>query len=466
VQDLGAAYVSKLDAKFGRKGVSDFVTYWFPKSHDHLPEGGRAGFVATKSVKQGDGRKVSLDYVVDNDGVIIDAVSSMPWSGVANVHVSIVNWQKGGKPPALKTLWMNPETEPLLLETITSALSPNIDLREAVTLKANRGFAFQGQTNNVKAAFELGGYDARRFATLHPSETTALHPLLGGKKLLHATSSDEWIIDIPTPDADVAWREFPVIMKHLESRALPVLAERAGIEAVANALAFADDSQASVNTHKQGALGKWWSLWRRRAEYLEAVANLPRYIAVNRTAAGGRLPVFAFVDGRFRANDSIIAYPFEDDYSFGILQSAVHETWFRARGTTLGTAPRFGTSVYAAFPWPQSATVAQAERVAGAAAALVSHAGAAFGQGYSLGDQFDVLRKPGKSTLRSLKDDLDIAVIEAYQFDAEEPLLDQIFELNLLCAQRAKSNTPVVSPGPVHGLTPTSTWKWPAPRFN
>ena len=80
----------------GRRGVSDFVTYWFPRTHDHLPTGGRAGSRRDASIRERRRRaKASLDYVVDHGGVIFDAVSSQPWSGDAVVHVSIVNWIKG-----------------------------------------------------------------------------------------------------------------------------------------------------------------------------------------------------------------------------------------------------------------------------------------------------------------------------------------------------------------------------------
>lgn len=461
VKELGAAYVSDLDAKFGPRGVSDFVTYWFPIAHDHLPEGGRAGFVATKSVKQGDGRKVSLDYVVEHGGVIVDAISSMPWSGVANVHVSIVNWQKGGDAPNLKTLWMSPDIEPLLLGQITAALSPNINLKEARNLQVNVASAFQGQTNNVKSAFEPSSFDARVLRKSSTTEAGVVHPLLGGRVMLHAVKSDNWIIDIPETDADLAWRKYPASMGRLERLALPVLQERANEERKANDEAFARNPNARVNRHKQDALKRWWVLWRRRPDYLEAIGDLDRYIAVNRTASGNRVPVFAYVDGRFRVNDSIIAYPYDDDYSFGVLQSAVHETWFRARGTTLGTAPRFGTGVYPSFPWPQSPDQERVDAVASAAGALVAHTGQAFNQGYSLAGQFDVLRRPGSSTLRSLKDHLDAAVMDAYGFDRDEPLLDQIFELNLLLGQREDASEPVTAPGPRPTDVLRSTWKWP-----
>ena len=76
-------------------GISDYVSYWFRKAHDLLPDGGRAGLVGTANIRSGDTRKNTLDYIVDNGGVIYDAVSSQPWSGDASVEVSIVNWTKG-----------------------------------------------------------------------------------------------------------------------------------------------------------------------------------------------------------------------------------------------------------------------------------------------------------------------------------------------------------------------------------
>lgn len=461
VKELGASYNSRLNEHFGPRGVSDFVTYWIPLAHDRLPKGGRAGFVATKSVKQGDGRRVSLDYVVEHDGVIIDAVSSMPWSGVANVHVSIVNWQKGGTPPKDKILWMNVREEPLVLPEITAALSPAVDLKSAVTLKGSVALSFQGQTNLVKNAFEPNRFTARLLAK---SEGAVIHPLLGGRSLLHSTRADEWIIDIPETDASLAWQAHPQVMKHLEREALPILEDRAEQQRIANIEARKSNPRARINTHHQGFLDRWWTLGWRRGNYLKAVAGMKRYIAVNRAATVDRLPVFTFVDGKFHVNDSVIAFPFDDDYSLGILQSSVHEAWFRARGgATLGTAPRYGSNVFPSFPWPQHSTREQEEAVVRAAIALVEHTSKAFANGYSLGSQFDVLRRPGKSVLRDLKLDLDGAVLDIYGFDQSEDLLTQILELNLLVAQKEREGLQVDGPGPRFTHAEPSVWSWPAP---
>jgi len=465
-RDLGADYVSRLDERFGPKGVSDFVTYWFPIAHDHLPEGGRAGFVATNSVKQGDGRRFSLDYLVDNNGAIVDAVSEMPWSGDANVTVSIINWQKGGTPPATKTLWLDIDEEPLELDWITAALSPEIDLHGARPLNANREGVYQGQTSGVTNGYEVSSFIAARLARHSEVQASAIHPLMGGRQLLHNTTINEWLVDVPTRDADVAWRDYPGILSHLEREVLPVRQERAEAQRVNNAPALERNPEAKVATHHIDFLDNWWTLWRRRGDYLDAIDGLTRYVALTRTSSEERGPVFAFIDGRFHIDDSVVAFPYDDDYSLGILQSIVHTTWFRERCTTLETRLTYtlGT-VFRSFPWPQSPSQDAVDRVAAAMALINLHRSQQFSLGYSLAQQYDALRTPGHSTLRGMHAMLDAAVAEAYGFDTTQNLLTQIFELNLLLAQKEREGQTVTGPGPRPTSATPSTWFWPAPTL-
>jgi hypothetical protein len=89
----GDAYVERLKTTFN-VGVKDYCVYWFRKAHDHLSPNQRAGLVGTNSVSQNLGRSASLDYIVNNGGVVTDAISSQKWPGEAKVHVSLVNWIK------------------------------------------------------------------------------------------------------------------------------------------------------------------------------------------------------------------------------------------------------------------------------------------------------------------------------------------------------------------------------------
>ena len=60
----------------------------------------------------------------------------------------------------------------------------------------------------------------------------------------------------------------------------------------------------------------------------------------------------------------------DDDYTFGVLHSRVHEAWALAQGTQLETRPRYTpTTCFETFPFPHP-TEAQRKAVAEAAREL------------------------------------------------------------------------------------------------
>lgn len=135
--NLGDAYVDRIVQQFPdvRDSV-DFCTYWFRLAHDNIKPDGRAGLVATNSIRHGKSRRASLDYVRDNGGHIHAAISTQPWSGEANVHVSIVNWScdpAGGY-----------RLDGQEVPTINTSLRSTVDVSEAIRLSANKGYCFQG----------------------------------------------------------------------------------------------------------------------------------------------------------------------------------------------------------------------------------------------------------------------------------------------------------------------------------
>ena len=95
-------------------GMADYCVYWLRKAHDHLPPcthadpvAGRAGLVGTQNIRNNKSRVGGLDHVVE-DGTIVEAVDNQPWSGEANVNVSIVNWVKTQEKallPQKRRLW-------------------------------------------------------------------------------------------------------------------------------------------------------------------------------------------------------------------------------------------------------------------------------------------------------------------------------------------------------------------------
>lgn len=95
-QELGRSYVNRIRDRYRDiDGRADYCVYWFRRAHQELQAGKRAGLVGTNTIRQNYSRLGGLDYVVRNGGTIVEAVSTMKWSGEADVDVSIVNWVKG-----------------------------------------------------------------------------------------------------------------------------------------------------------------------------------------------------------------------------------------------------------------------------------------------------------------------------------------------------------------------------------
>lgn len=465
--DLGADYVARLHDRFGPKGVADFVTYWFPKAHDHLPEGGRAGFVATKSIHQGDGRKASLDYVTANGGVIIDAAKMIPWSGEAQVTVSIVSWQKGGTPPTARVLWLEEATVRQEVANITAGLSAETDLNETRNLRANKESFFQGQTYGMAKVFRVDASTARTLIKAEPTDIEVIHPILGGNELLKSTEVGDWVIDVPAQDSSAAYGRYPKLMRFLEPLAMEPRVNRAQSQAAVNAEISAANAKARVNAHHIRFADQWWTLAWRREDMLTAIGGLDRYIALTRTSSEKRGPVFSFVDSRVRLSDGGVAFPFDDDYSFGVYQSGLHSVWFEAKCTTLETRLTYTSrTVGGHFPWPQDPAPDAVMRVAKAAAAIVDNRAKAFAMGITLAQQYDVLRKPGRSSLRELHHELNDAVMAVYGFAPGSDALAQLLALNHAIADREAAGRAVTGPGPIAGLnTRLSTWAFPEPEL-
>jgi hypothetical protein len=140
-----------------------------------------------------------------------------------------------------------------------------------------------------------------------------------------------------------------------------------------------------------------------------------------------------------------MVFTFDDYYSFGVIQSNAHWEWWVAKCSTLKGDLRYTTNtVWDTFPWPQSPTKAQVDKVAKAAQQLHQQRTQML-RDYkmSMRDLYRTLEKPGKNALRILYETLDKAVLDAYGFAPDTDLLT----LNHEIAERERAGLPVQSPG-------------------
>jgi type II restriction/modification system DNA methylase subunit YeeA len=174
-----------------------------------------------------------------------------------------------------------------------------------------------------------------------------------------------------------------------------------------------------------------------------AIRSLSRYIA---TPPLSKHRLFAWLDTSVLPDHQLVVFARDDDYTFGVLHSRVHETWARGMGTQLREVEsgfRYTpTTCFETFPFPRP-TDAQRDAIAEAARDL---------------DRLRIgwLNPPGlsdaelsKRTLTNLynvrptwlaqaHERLDAAVLAAYDWPADierEDLLTRLLALNLARAK-------------------------------
>ncbi|MGF6739737.1 DNA methyltransferase [Paraburkholderia atlantica] len=466
--ELGRDYVQLVAAAYPEiPRRADLCTYWFRRAHDQLSPctlhdrvAGRAGLVGTQNIRNNASREGGLDYIAGS-GTLIDAVVNQPWSGEANVNVSIANWVKSQDPnlvPSKKQLWFKIEStseskrkprgsgsalkhyelDVREASHINSSLSDGIDVSVAAVLSSNR---------SPKKCFEglQTGHDGFR---LTPAEVQSLvpasdlnvvvFPYLAGTALLTSDhqAPSEYVIDFQDMDLLSASKHSSVFAL-VKERVLPTWQQ--------NAIAEREDTGKDAGEH-QNRLQTWWRLKRRRGELLTAISALPRFVVCSRVT---KRPLFAFVSSSFRPDSSLTCFAFDDDYSFGILQSAVHTDWFVAKCSKLTERLRYTPdSVFDTFPWPQAPTPKSVREVAKAAVELRRiRADAMQSRPGGLRSLYKTMDLPGKNPLKDAHAALNAAVLAAYGFSAKKDLLHQLLDLNQHVAAAISAAKPVNGPG-------------------
>lgn len=442
-KEHGYDYARKVHAAFPDvPKMADYCVYWFRRAHDALPEGGRAGLVATNTIRQNETREGSLDYVLGHGGTITEAVSTQVWSGEAAVHVSIVNWMKGECPGPKRLFtqrgddasgdWFVEE-----IDCIASTLSTRVDVTGAADLEVNQQpkKCYVGQYP-FHEGFFLAPEEARAWIASDTKLAEVLFPYLIGRDLVENNGPSRWIIDFGKREILEAMR-YARAFERVKERVMPTVLAKAGKE---------KEATGKDSTRWTRMADRWWQFRDYQPGTMAAIATLPRYAGCSRVT---KRPIFEFISNTIHPDNTVIVFPFADDYSFGILQSGLHWAWFLARCSTLKGDFRYTSdTVFNTFPWPQAPTLKQAQAVAAAAVDLRALRRKVMAENnWSLRDLYRTLDLPGKNPLCDAQQQLDAAVRAAYGMTAKEDPLAFLLALNKAVAGREAEGQPVTAPG-------------------
>ncbi len=388
--EVGDAEINFLKQEF-KIGVKDYSVYWFRKAHKRLKSGGRAGLVATNSVTQNRNRKVSLDWVISNGGVITDAISKQEWTGDATVNVSIIDWVK--YPESGPTRFVLDGVE---VAGITSALtSLDSDVTSAVPLTPNAGFAYQGPIPVGKGFLLESGEAAKLLRLTDADYRKVIRPYLIGKDIAEDPGQQptRWIIDFGTRSLEEA-SEWPAALDVVRKLVKP----------------FRDKNRRKTRREK------WWLLGELVPALRAALKPLDRYIGG--TATGKRL-FFCWVDPWTCPSNAMNVFAFDDQYSIGVLSSAVHEGWAWGQSSTMRTDLRYTpTTVFETFPWPVPSIESRATIDALSQALFSLRGELCLGRKVGLTTLYNEVDEGMHKELKDLHRDLDRAVVAAYGWPA------------------------------------------------
>jgi len=188
----------------------------------------------------------------------------------------------------------------------------------------------------------------------------------------------------------------------------------------------------------------WWIHGRPRPDLRAYLNGLKRYVATVETA---KHRTFQFLEETILPDNMLIAIGLDDAYFLGVLSSKIHVSWALAAGGRLGVGndPRYNKSrCFEPFPFP-AATPEQQSRIRDLAEQLDAHRKRQQAQhaGLTLTGMYNVLEKLKSgdvltakektnheqglvAVLKTLHDELDRAVLDAYGWSDLAPLQDVV----------------------------------------
>jgi type II restriction/modification system DNA methylase subunit YeeA len=325
---LGSDYVDTLFAVYDGQvpREADLAAYWHERSRQQIESGQtkRAGLLATQGIRGGANRRV-LERIKET-GDIFFAVSDTPWTlAGAMVHISVIGQDDGSEPT--KTL------NGLPVLAINADLTTGVNLTTAKRLDANIGMSFMGDTKG--GPFDIDEATAKKMLNSpNPdgrSNADVVKPWVNGKDITDRRRG-MWIVDFGT---DMTMEEAALYEAPFEYASWMVRPER-------------------VENRRAAYAERWWLHVEPRKGMRAALAGLKRYIATPNVT---KHRLFVWLDAATLPDHQLIVFASDDDYTFGVLHSKVHELWARATGTQLREMEsgfRYTpTSCFETFPFPK-----------------------------------------------------------------------------------------------------------------
>ena len=424
----------------------DFVMYWWDMAADLVRTGKsrRFGFITTNSLPQTFSRRVVEKHLTAKQPLSIRfAIPDHPWVDAADgadVRVAMTVGGPGREQGTLCRVVADEKAakgagrDVALNESkgsIHANLRIGVDITATLPLEANDYICSPGVKLHG-SGFIVTPEEAKKLG-LGKTKGLKKHirPYLNGRDLT-GTSRGVMVIDLFGLTVEQVRENFPKVHQWVVERVKPQREAQAG--RTKDADQYARD---------------WWLFGKPRPVLREALSRLSRYIATVETA---KHRVFVFLDQSILPDNMLVNIALDDAFHLGVLSSGAHVKWALAKGGNLEDRPRYNkTQCFDPFPFPDCSEKQKA-RISELSEQLDKHRKdrQAEHPDLTLTGMYNVLEKLRAgdeltekdhgihdkglvATLKSIHDDLDAAVFEAYGWPKgldDEEILERLVVLN------------------------------------
>lgn len=311
-------------------GNADLVAHFFRRFFSLLCPFGKLGFIATKTIGEGDTRSTGLRWICsEGKGTIYRALRRLVWPGQAAVIVSVVWISRSFVPsPFFLDRREVQKITAFLFDSGSSenpdTLSENAKLAFIGSYVLGMGFTFDdtdksGVASPLSVMADLISSDSRN--------SDVIFPYIGGEEIntdpqqLH----HRYIINFSDMSEEEASR-WPALLKIVETKV--------------------------KGTRGSHSTAPWWQFERIRGDLYRKIAPLQHVLVMSRVT---QCAAVVFLPKRTVFSEQVVVFAFDSQSAFAVLQARLHEEWCRFLGSSLGATLRYTPSdAFETFPFPHA----------------------------------------------------------------------------------------------------------------
>ena len=186
----------------------------------------------------------------------------------------------------------------------------------------------------------------------------------------------------------------------------------------------------------------WWRFRRYSPAMRKALKNLKLYFAIPKIT---KWVVFTPVDVSILPCEANMVIASDDFYILGILTSKIHRLWVKAQSSTLKGDTRYtNTTCFETFPFPQSPDLKLVAEIRAQAEKLHEYRSQQMeSKQWGITTLYNKFFNEPTSQLYKLHQQLDKLVMQTYNFQPNDDILEKLLTLNLQLAEKEKQGEPI-----------------------